>query len=287
MKINKAIWKTGALAAVITLAAGLAVIRLGDWSKGLSPASFDVTKVIPQIAVGSFDGNSTKYSTVIEIVNTSATPVSVRGHFYKAADGTASDLTFTTNRTAVPAITNGVLAPASLPANSSLVISAGTTADNTPAAYATNWAKIQATGSITIATFFEVRDGVTDALRSRIGVAASVENMMKFVIPRVRNVDTGFDLAVAIVNTGTTPATVTATLRDASGVLLAPPKAITLGAGVQSAKFIAALLGLTNEPSGTSYSFITFESASAQFAAIALAYEGATGQTSFPVEQLQ
>ncbi len=291
MRINKDIWKTAVIAIVITLAAGLAVRQLGGWSKNLSGASFGVTKVIPQIAVGSIDGNATKYSTVIEIVNSSDNPVSVRGNFYKTADGTPSDLTFTTNRPSIPALAAGTLAATSLPANSVLIISPGRATDNaTP--YATNWGKIQSTGNITIATFFEVREGATDVLRSRVGVAASAANMMKFAVPRVRNVATGFELAVAIVNTGTTPATLTATLRDANGISLAPPKTITLAAGVQTARFAAELFGLTNEPSGTNYSFITFESTSAQFAAIAagstLAYEERhRNQTSFPVDQLQ
>lgn len=74
MKLNKRFWRTAALAVVITALFAVFVFSVEDWTKGLS-SNFVVygqtstggsggvpgvtgtnTKVIPQIAVGSFDG---------------------------------------------------------------------------------------------------------------------------------------------------------------------------------------------------------------------------------------
>ncbi len=69
---NGRIWKTGVLAVIATLAFASFVFRIGK----------AITKIIPQIAVGSFDGNVTSYRTVTEIVNTGSSTVSVTGNFY-------------------------------------------------------------------------------------------------------------------------------------------------------------------------------------------------------------
>ena len=277
MSNNRRIVKTGALAISVTIAFAVFVFY-GQTTTG--GTTFTVTKVLPQIAVGSFDGNLTKYSTVIEIVNRGATAVNVAANFYKTTDGTASTLLFATNLTAVPAITGGALASTALDAGKVLVITTNTATTGT-----VNWAKIQATGSVSIATFFEIRDNRTNALYSRVGVTASPANMSKFLIPRVRNVATGLEVAYALVNTGSTAASYTSTLNDATGSVL-KTRTDTLAAGAQTAKFAFQFFDLSGEPAGTSYSYIVIESSSAQFGAIAVALEGAT-QTSFPVDQLQ
>jgi hypothetical protein len=297
MKIDKRIWKTGVLAIAITVFGSMFVMRLEEWSKGLNSefivygqsgglgggggtgTAGTITKVIPQIAVGSFDANVTKYSTTIQIVNTSATAVTLTGAFYKPVDGTPSALTFTTNISTVPSITGGVLSATSLPVNGVMIISGETASTGT-----VNWGKIQSTGSVSITTFFEIRNGAGTTLLSRVGVAASPANMGKFVIPRVRNVANGFETAFALVNTGSTAATITAVLRNANGVALAT-KALTMAAGTQTALFTNQFFGLTTEAAGTTYGFVTLESTSPQFAALALAFEGIT-ITSFPVEML-
>jgi hypothetical protein len=276
MSNNGKILKTGALAVSVTIAFAVFVFygqRTGD-------TTFTVVRVLPQIAVGSFDGNRTKYSTVIEIVNTSTTSVNVAANFYETTGGTASTLSFATNLTAVPAITGGALASTALDAGKVLVITGNTATTGT-----VNWAKIQSTGNVSIAAFFETRDNLTNVLYSRVGVTASPANMRKFLIPRVRNVATGFEVAYALVNTGSTAASYTATLNDATGAVL-KAKTDTLAAGAQTAKFAFQFFDLSGEPAGTSYSYIVVESSSAQFAAIAIAFEGAA-QTSFPVDQLQ
>ena len=274
---NRRILKTGALAVSVTIAFALFAFY-GQPPAGVT--TFTVTKVLPQIAVGSFDGNLTKYSTVIEIANTGVTPVNVAANFYKTTDGAPSTLSFATNLTAVPAITGGALASTALDAGKVLVITGNTATTGT-----VNWAKIQATGRVSIAAFFETRDNLTNVLYSRVGVNASPANMSKFEIPRVRNVANGFELAYALVNTGSTAASYTATLKDATGAVL-KTKTETLAAGAQTAKFAFQFFDLSDEPAGTSYSYIVIESPSAQFGAIAVAFEGAA-QTSFPVDQLQ
>jgi len=59
---------------------------------------------------------------------------------------------------------------------------------------------------LSISTFFELRDGASNVLYSRVGVAASPANMSGFVIPRIREVAAGLDVGFALVNTGTTAA---------------------------------------------------------------------------------
>src|SRR2546426_929457 len=217
MTNKRRILKTGALAIVVTIAFASFVFRVEEWTKALrsdfvvygqiatSPSGggggtttpTTVTKILPQIAVGSFDGNLTKYSTVIEIVNTNSVPVTVSSNFYNT-NGTPSTVVYATNLTGTPTIT-GSLPSTNLGANSVIVITG-----NTAPTYAGNWAKITATGAVSIATFFEIRDGATNTLYSRVGVNASPANMSKFVIPRVRS--SSLELAFALVNSGATAA---------------------------------------------------------------------------------
>ena len=307
MTNKRRILKTGALAIVVTIAFASFVFRVEEWTKALrsdfvvygqvmtttpgggtgggggTTPTTTVTKILPQIAVGSFDGNLTKYATVIQIVNTNSNSVTVKGNFYKQIDGNLSDLTYTTNRGV--SVTAGVLNETILPGNSSLVIT-GSLPTTTQATYKGNWAKIQATGSVTIASFFEIRDVATNVLYSRVGISASPV-MSKFAIPRVRNVAAGLDVGYAIANMGPSTATITATLRDAIGVQIGSPKTISLDPGIQKADFIGSLFGLSETGATTTYSYVTFDGgSSAQLGAIAVSFEGAS-QTSFPVDQLQ
>ena len=298
MNYNKGIWKTGALAVVVTIAFAIFVFRAADWVKGFNSeflvygqtsggggtiaatgTSGLVTKVIPQIAVGDF-GDGTKYTTVIQIINTSSTGITVSGNFYTQL-GAASPVSLRTSTGAT--ISGGVLSATALNGNSVLVLTSQPAAGAAPIIA---WGKIVATGAVSIATFFEIRDGINpNILYSRVGVQASPANMASFIIPRTRNVSTGLDIAFALVNTGTA-ATLNATLRDASGATIST-KSLPLTAGQQTALFTQQFFGLTSEPTGTNYHFIVFDGGTAaQFAAIALAYEGAT-QTSFPVDQLR
>src|SRR5207244_12600841 len=124
------------------------------------------------------------------------------------------------------------------------------------------WGKIVSTGSVTIASFFEIRDGVTNVLYSRVGVPASPSDMASFVIPRLRNTASGVDAGFALVNTGSTSATLNATLRDDQGNSVGTGS-ITLGANKQTAVFAADFFKLSNEGSGTKYQYMVFDGDSA------------------------
>jgi hypothetical protein len=307
MNFNKRILKTGALAVIATVAFGFFAFRVSEWSKGLN-SGFVVlgqsggsgggtggtgtvtttTKVIPQIAIGSFDNGLTRYSTFIQIVNTGSAGVTLSGSFYNP-DGSASKTNLTANISSVGAVTS-TLNAVTVAGNAALVL----TGKNTGTAAGTvTWGKIVSTGAVTITTYLEIRDGITDVLLSRVGIGASAPDMTTFVIPRLRNTGTGVDTGFAIVNTGSTSATVTATLRDASGATIngasGASTAITLPGNTQIAKFAVDVFKLTNEPTGVNYQYITFTSTSAQIAATGLvigAGEGGT-LTSVPVNQLQ
>jgi hypothetical protein len=302
MNLNKRIWKTAVMAVVVTLVFAIFVFRVEDWTKGVS-TDFIVygqgtaiagsgvpgvtgtsTKVISHIPVGSFDGNVTKYRTVIQITNTGTTAVGLTGGIYKQ-DGTASALSLQMSGvaiTGVTAVTHAVLtAGLSVPVGQTIVL----VGENATTG-SVSWMKITPTGgSIAASAFFELRDGATNLLYSRVGVSGSLSDMTKFVIPRVRNTASGTDVGFAVVNTGTASVVITVTLKGASGNTLAT-NVRGLAAGQQIAVFPKDFFGLTTEASGTDYQYMTFESSSPTIAATALAIEGAS-LASFPVEKLQ
>lgn len=181
-----------------------------------------------------------------------------------------------TNISTLPTVTAS-FASLSLPSNGLLVI----TADAAPS-FTANWAKIVSTGgTVSASAYFDLTNGAGTLLYSRVGVPASEADMAKFTIPRVRNVDAGLDVGFALVNTGTASATLDATLRSPTGSAIAT-KSLTLAAGAHTAMFAREFFALTGEAAGTNYSFMVFESTSAQFAATALAIEGGS-LSSFPV----
>jgi hypothetical protein len=242
------------------------------------------TEIIPQIAIGSFDGGATKYSTVIEIINSNVISVSVSANFFNE-DGSATNLNFTTNSPTIPTITSGTLASLTLDPSKVLVISGGTTPGTTPSSGTALWGKIVTDSPVTIVMYLELRTA-TNALRSRISMPASPSNMAKFVIPRIRNVDTGLDVAFAVVNTAPTFASLTVTLKAADGSTLGN-RILTISGNSHRALFTQDFFALTNEPTGTNFQYIVFDAGTAsQFAASALAFEGGN-QTTFPVDVLR
>src|SRR2546427_8587976 len=80
------IWKTGVLAAVITVIAATIVMRTGERSNLTS--NVHVTNVIPQIVRGG------GYRTFIQIINEGSSSVTVNADFYNQI-GTPSALQFT------------------------------------------------------------------------------------------------------------------------------------------------------------------------------------------------
>ena len=298
---NKRIWKTAALAVAVTLVFSVFVFKFEDWTKdvnsefvyaqstgnggGTGSGGASVTKVIPQVAVGSYDGGLTKYITVIQVVNTGTSPISVSGNFYNT-NGSASTLALKSNL--IPAGFTGALPATNLAASGVMTITADTATTG-----AINWAKIVTSSAAAVSAYFELRDGATNILFNRTGIAGSSATMSKFVIPRVRNVASGLDVGFAIVNTGAASANITLTAKDQGGVILAA-RTFSLAAGSHMSGFPFQLLAagqgcspcLSSEPSGTNYGFMVFESSSAAFASTALAIEGAA-LSSFPIEVLQ
>jgi len=189
---NKGIWKTAALAVAVTLVFAVFVFKFEDWTKdfnsefvyaqstgtgggGTGSSGTGVTKVIPQVAVGSYDGGSTKYITVIEIVNTGTTAISVSGNFYNP-NGSASTLSMKSNL--IPAGFTGVLPATNVGASGVMTITADTAATGT-----VNWGKILTTGAASVSAYFELRDGATNILYNRTGIAGSSATMSKFIVP--------------------------------------------------------------------------------------------------------
>jgi hypothetical protein len=296
----KRIVKTGVLAAAATAGFALFAYRVADWSRGMDSeivvlgqagepgtcpadatgtAAVRTIKIIPQIAVDSFDGGLAKYSTFIQIINTGETSQSIAGAFYKQ-DGTPLDnVTLTAGQAT---ITNGVVEPASIPKNGTLVISGG----GTTKAGVLGWGRLALCGALIVSTFFELRDGRSNVLYSRVAVAASPANMSSFVIPRIRDVAAGLDVGLALVNTALDgSATLTAELKDAAGNTLAT-KDIPMQGRSQKSLFTREIFPSLVEDRGRNYQYLKFSSASSVFAASALSYEGPT-LTSFPVEALQ
>ena len=296
MNFNKRILKTGALAVAVTVAFAMFAYRLAEWSKGVSSeivvlgqgnpcatsstgsAAVQTVKVIPQMALGSFDGGLTKYSTVIQIVNTSGAAQSIMGNFYDEEGATLDNVPLTVGNST---ITNGVLPATSIAKDAVLTISGG----GTSGAGILGWGKITACAGLSVSTFFELRNGSSNVLYSRVGVAASPANMSSFLIPRIRELATGLDVGFALVNTGTQDATLKAELKDTMGATIAT-KDIVLGAGAHEATFTNQLFMGLDEPTGRTYQYLKFSSTSPTFAASAFALEGPT-QTSFPVDVLQ
>ena len=313
MKINKGIWKTAVLAAAITLVGSMFIMRLDDWSKGLnsgfivygqsgttgttsacSPSSGTsgttsvcVIKVIPHVVAGG------KYKTTIQIINTSGATVNVSGDFFNQ-DGTKSTATFTQDLNGKTATFVGSMTAASLAANAVLVISV-----EKDGALFVNWGEIIATSNVSVSAAFELRETAKDPvsgkdvpanLLSRVGVTASPADMQQFVIPRIRNVSNALDVGYAIANTGSTAATITVTLRDASGQNTLATKSLTLNAMSQTAIFANEFFGVAlndkDSATKTGYQSLTFTSDKGQFAAMALAIEG-PNLASFPVDRIQ
>ena len=233
-------------------------------------ASMEFTGVIPQITVGDY---GSLYSSTIEVINTTAGTINVSGTFYNE-NGTQSTVPYLTNISSVPSFT-GTFKNISLASNAALVITVGNNV-----ARNTDWAKIVTTGNVTILTFLEVRDA-TGKLLSRVAVPTSIANMGTFVLPRFRNVAAQLDSGFAIVNTGTTAANLSASLKGADGAIIAA-RSTNLLPNAHIAEFANTFfngtgcgpcLG-TEGGTATKYHFITFTSSSPQCAAMGLSIEG-------------
>jgi hypothetical protein len=125
-----------------------------------------------------------------------------------------------------------------------------------------------------------------------VNIAASEPAMSAFVIPAVSGVAAGPDVGFALVNAGAGSATITGTVRDASGTVLAA-RDYQMAPGAQSAAFVQEFFSgqgcspcLRPQMLSPGYSSVTFRSPSPQFAATALITEGAALASS-PVEPIE
>jgi hypothetical protein len=296
---TKRILRSGVLALGATVVFAVFVYRLAEWSKGWDAAATvlgkepniascateanaeAITKVIPQIPIGSFDGGLTKYSTAIQIVNTSGTPQTIKAAFFKEDGSPLDSLTLPSSAAKVA---NGV--HAALIAKDGVLVINGAGTAGTAGNGVIGWGKITSCASLSIAAFFELHDAASNVLYSRVGLSASRPNMSKFVIPRIRDVSSGLDVGFALVNTALGgKATLRAELKDSTGKTLAA-KDIVMPGGSHQMGFTKDFFSPLNDAAGVrNYHYVKFSSTSPTFAAIALAFEGGT-QTSFPVDGL-
>jgi hypothetical protein len=274
------IWRTGVAAVVLTIVFGAIVAGFAVWTSGedsdfaVPDPRFTETWIIPQIPVGSADGNRVNYTTVIQIANVHNATVSVKGNFYKQAGG-ASDVSYAV--TGGTKLVDGVLRETSIPAGGILVVTAS---PSEPIALNSNWGTLEATGNVSISTLFEIR-GAAGELSTRVSVPAS-RTMSRFVVPRIWNAQSRTDVAFAIANASPVPANVSASLRTADGEEIAT-KTFTIAPRTQTARFIGELFGDMSAGSDTTHSSVIFDGgATAQLGAIAISYEGPI-QTGIPV----
>jgi hypothetical protein len=235
-------------------------------------------RVVPLIAMGVFDlANGPRYKTTIQITNTGLSTVTASAEFFNA-DGTPLTVPLNANIDGVSTFTSS-LKDFALPPNSTTTI---TTGDSSSAAV--GWGRITSSSHVSIATFFDLSELTTGALRSRLWLPPSDTDLRRFALPRARNVNTGSDAGFVVVNTGLSSAIFTSTLLDASGAILAS-KTTTLAPLQQLSLFAQEHFALAREASGPYQSFIVFDSTSAQFAAVGVAYD-ANGLLSLPVDRI-
>jgi len=278
------IWRTGVAAVVLTIVFGLIVAGYAEWTSGddsdfaVADPRFTHTWIIPQIPIGSGDDNRVNYTTVIQVANVDSATVSVKGNFYKQAGG-ASDMSYAIGEGKT--LADGYLGETSIPAGGILVITAS---PSEPVELNSNWGAVEATGNVSITTLFEIRDAA-NKLTTRVSVPAS-PTMSKFVMARIPNRQSRTDVAFAIANASPVPANISATLKDASGTVIAT-KTFTISPRTQTAQFVGELFGDASLASETSHSSVTFDGgATAKLGAIAISYDGPI-QTGVPVTRIR
>ena len=256
MPPHTGVWKTGLLAGLLTLL--LAV--LAYQSKSSVAAHF-----LPHIVFGSYDQGVTRISTIIQISNVESTP-GVSAGFFDEAGAPSRVVMGLTGGT--PTTFSGSVSNVVLPPHGSLAISADT-AQN----YAAYWGTITASKDVLISTLVELR-GATGEVPSRVVLDVADSNMRRFSIPRLHD-SKGLDTGFAIVNTGSMPATLVATLHNAEGIVL-KTKTREFAGHQHVGSFAKEYFELAEELSpGPDYQYITFDSKSAQFVAVAFGIQGA------------
>jgi len=295
---NKRILRTGLLAVAATIVFAWFVFQAAKWNPNTqsvtalgesisnkdscrisgNDSSAVQTKVIPQLAFGSFDSGRSNYTTVIEIVNTGGAAQNIKANFYNN-DGSALDNV--TLAVGDSTIKNGTLDSIQLAEGGILIITGGGEA----ARGVLGWGRITGCAALSVTAFFELRTGADNVLVSRSAVAAGDGRMSTFVIPRVREASAGLDVAFAVVNTAETSATLKAEVKDVSGKTVAS-KDIVMGPRAQRSGFTTDFFSQLGDGNNRIYQYVKFSSTSPSFGAIALAIQGGM-QTNFPVDVVQ
>jgi len=296
---NKRILRTGLLAVAVTIAFALFVFQAAKWStSGQSrvtaleqsttnngscrisgnDASNVQTKIIPQLAFGSFDSGRSNYTTIIEIVNISGTAQTIKADFYNNDGSPLNNVKLSVGDSTIK---NGALDPTQVDEGGILIISGGGEASRG----VLGWGRITGCAGLSVAAFFELRDGPNHVLVSRSAAAAGDGHMSTFVIPRVRDASAGLDVAFAVVNTSETSATLKAEVKDSSGNTVAS-KDIVMEPRSQRTGFTTDFFAQLGDGNKRIYQYVKFSSTSPSFGAIALAIQGGM-QTNFPVDVVQ
>jgi hypothetical protein len=167
--------------------------------------------IVPQVAAGSFDGGANVYSTMIQIINSEPVAANISIQFFTQS-GTPSTLSFQTNNSTASSFT-GSLSSVNIPSIDSIIIRTVN-----PVQAAVNWARIQASTTVSILAMFEVVDSRGNSV-SRVGVPASKPDGVHLVIPRIRDVNRVIETGFAMVNAGDAPAEIIARLYSGGQVI--------------------------------------------------------------------
>jgi hypothetical protein len=241
-----------------------------------------VTKVVPQIALGSFDGGGTEYEIAFFVMNLHTAPITISANFYNR-NGSPSFLRYDryTDITQDHVPFSGTMPATTIPVGGMIFIDG-----DSPGSGVINWASFTANGNFSVATVILVGNNVTGKFETIVGVPASAPDMRAFMFPRVFDPELNADVGFALVNTGNTPATVTATLRDMTGSVIVS-KDQTLASTSQIAIYMGQFFGSTfTQSERTQFATLTMSSNSPQFAATAL-FIASGILTTLPVEKLQ
>lgn len=274
--VLRKIYKTGLLAAVAAVGFGVFAYVAAGWSRrGAAVVECSSTmRIVPQVALGSFDNGATAYTTTIEIVNTGDSDQRAGAGFYNVTGGPLTDVSLEAGGAAV---TNGIVEGITIAKHGAFVISgAGMTGT-------LGWARITGCGGLAVTSFYERRDTQSNRLLSRVRTAASPTDLTRFIIPRIGDVSSRSDIGIALVNTARDgSATVTAEVVDEAGTVLKSEQ-IRLAAGEQAVKFAGELFALRDQPADAKDRYVRFTSTSPTLAASAFGVEG-DQLTNVPVE---
>lgn len=276
---QKRTWIRAVISVAIVVVGYAYAIRAARWSRGLDSEfivygrTFEIVAqtIVPQIAMGSFDGGNTIYITYISVTNSGPAEADFRADFYS---DDRKPLTFRTSRDSLPSFT-GNLSTIRLKVGETFSIAS----DSVEPRLAWGWLfahgqRGNLSTSFTFGSAFEVRDLRTGAVYySAIVPTSAGFGHQNGVIPRVANVPGNTEVAFSLVNLDSQlSATITGTLLDANGKTLAS-RTILLPPTGHTAVFAREFFQLNSAPPATETS-VAFSSNLRSIAGVALAYAG-------------